>query len=206
MSRLPRNWHSRGYLPHFDRPGLVQFITFRLADSIPTDILTRWKQEVALAEVSGRDTVAIGSLREYHRRVEACLDAGHGACHLRLPANACIVEDALLCFDAIRYRLLEWVVMPNHVHVLVEQVSGYRLEDILHSWKSFSAKQINRMLSRKGQLWQEEYFDRYIRDRRHLHEVIDYIRRNPVDAGLVPSPEAWSFGSAGITPGRTQAF
>lgn len=107
-----------------------------------------------------------------------------------------MVEDALLHFDGERYRLLAWVIMPNHVHVLAETLPVYRLGDIVHSWKSFTAKEANRILGRMGPLWQEEYFDRFIRDDDHLRETIRYIEQNPVAGGLAAKAEDWPFGSA----------
>ncbi|MBU1023875.1 transposase, partial [bacterium] len=95
-----------------------------------------------------------------------------------------------------RYFLLAWVIMPNHVHVLVQIIDGYLLSDLLHSWKRYTAKMINRMLGRKGRLWQREYWDRYIRNENHLNNAINYIHMNPVKAGFVNSPEEWQFSSA----------
>jgi len=78
-----------------------------------------------------------------------------------------IIENALLLFDGVRYKLPAWVVMPNHVHVLLVPKPGYLLEDIMRSWKSFTSNQANRLLKRTGRFWQEEYFDRYIRHAEH---------------------------------------
>ena len=223
-----REWHSRGYLPHFDHPGLVQSITFRLADSLPAEKLAQWQAELLAGarpswpqsnEIkSGRDARAPAAFRErghpgrfsdcgrdarapagkieVHRRIEAWLNRGHGRCVLRDPRMAQIVEDALLHFDGERYRLLAWVIMPNHVHVLAETLAGHRLGDFIHSWKSFTAKDINRVMGRTGPLWQAEYFDRYIRDADHFRDAIRYIEQNPVEAGLAARAEDWAFGSA----------
>jgi REP element-mobilizing transposase RayT len=73
--------------------------------------------------------------------------------------------------------------MPNHVHVLIEAFADSPLPEVVQSWKSFTAKAINRWLGRNGEVWQREYFDRYIRDDAHLRAVIDYIEGNPVAAG-----------------------
>ncbi|HEV2425529.1 MAG TPA: transposase [Terriglobia bacterium] len=108
-----------------------------------------------------------------------------------------LVENALFFFDAARYHLHAWVVMPNHVHVLFTPEVGYTLSVILHSWKSFTASQANRLLGRYGRFWQEEYFDRYIRNQKHYLIVIDYIESNPVTAGLSGRKEDWPFSSAG---------
>ncbi len=177
-----KGWYTRNRLPHCDAPGLVQAITFRLADALPRAVLKR-----------------IASLRddaEKRRQLEHWMDAGLGACLLADPRCASIVQQALRYHDGSKYRLLAWCVMPNHVHVLIEPAEGVPLATILHAWKSYTAKRINRLLGRSGRLWQREYYDRYIRNDHHLAAVIRYIHHNPVKAGLVGTPEAWRFSSA----------
>ena len=187
-----RGWHSRGYLPHFDAEGLVQSVAFRLADGVPRELLRRWR-----AELRGADRAA--ELRERIARYE---DAGHGACHLRQPEIARLVQDALLHFDGDRYRLLAWCVMPNHVHVLIEQTPDHRLADVVQSWKSFTAKRANRMLGRDGPFWAQDYFDRYIRDESHFEAARRYIHENPVRAGLCAAAADWPWSSLGAPASR----
>ena len=134
------------------------------------------------------------------RRLEQLLDAGHGACWLRRADIGALVEQALLCGDGARYRLLAWVVMPNHVHVLIETQPGVALASIVQPWKGRSAYAANLLLGRSGAFWQREYFDRFIRDDAHLAAVTRYIHRNPVKAGLVAKPEDWPLGSARLLP------
>ena len=182
-------WHSRGYLPHCDTPGLLQAITFRLADSLPAEALSRLHQETSDAK--------------RRRSIEALLDAGHGACWLCQQSIADTVENALLHWDGQRYRVLAWCVMPNHVHVLIETIAGWPLPGVLQGWKSFAAKAINKHLSRTGKVWMADYYDRYIRDDSHLAATIAYIHNNPVKAGLVTDATHWphsSAGSAGVPP------
>jgi putative DNA methylase len=128
--------------------------------------------------------------------IEAALDAGHGECFLKRPDIAELAENAMLHFDRARYRLLAWCVMPNHVHALIETKAGHSLEDILHSWKSFTSKEANRLLNRRGAFWMPEYHDRYIRSEKHLENALRYIEGNPVKAGLVRDAADWRFGSA----------
>jgi putative transposase len=104
-----KGWHSRGYLPHFDSAETIQFITFRLADSLPRPVV----ESLRLSEVR---------LDSLDRK----LDAGLGACWLRRPEIASLVQDALLRFDGERYRLLAWCLMPNHVHVVIERLDSIR--------------------------------------------------------------------------------
>ena len=176
-------WHSRGYLPHCDVPGLLQSITFRLADSLPGEVLHRLLQE------EKDDLIR-------YKRIEQLLDTGHGACWLRQAAVANIVEHALLHGDGKRYRLLAWCVMPNHIHVLIETGSAYPVSKIVQGWKSYTARLINQHLGRSGSVWMRDYFDRYIRDEHHLAAVIAYIHNNPVKAGLVSHEQDWHHSSA----------
>lgn len=171
-----RGWHSRGYLPHLDNPGLVQSITFRLADSLPAGAARRTAPQAVR-----------------RREVEAALDAGYGHYALKAPGAAKVVEDALLHFDGIRYRLLAWTVMPNHVHVLIETLPGYPVPALVHSWKSYTA---HRIRPGRGRFWQPDYWDRFIRDDAHLATAIRYIEANPVTAGLCMASADWPFGSA----------
>jgi putative DNA methylase len=183
--RTHKGWYSRGYLPHFDHPGMTQSITFRLWDALPAQVV-----ESLAEEPESQKSAA------WHLRIESYLKAGYGACHLRDPRVGRLVEDALLFFDGQRYRMLAWVVMPNHVHTLIETREGYPLSGILHSWKSYTANKANELLNRTGRFWFPEYFDRYIRDERHLVAAIRYIHANPVKAGLVERPEDWPWSSA----------
>jgi putative DNA methylase len=184
LQRGFRGWRSRGYLPHFDAPGIRQMITYRLHDAMPASRRHEWE---ALLELEDE--------RERRIKIEAYLDAGHGECYLRRPEIAALVEENLLRFDGERYRLLTWVVMPNHVHTLVE-TANTPLADILHGWKSYTGKAANRRLGRSGDFWQAEYFDRFIRDEEHFHKALRYIENNPVKAGLVKMYETWRYGSA----------
>jgi len=177
-----KQWFSRGYLPHFDLPDLLQSITFRLADSLPQAVLDEMTHELAEHPEAKRQ-------RERERRIAAYLDAGHGACWLKDSRVADLVESALLHFDGRRYRLLAWCVMPNHVHALVETNEGFPLSKIVHSWKSFTGNEANKILGRSGDFWQREYHDRFIRDDEHYRNAVVYIENNPVKAGLVTTAE-----------------
>lgn len=134
------------------------------------------------------------------RKIDRYEDAGHGSCVLREPRVAAIVENAFLYFDRQRYGLIAWCVMPNHVHVMTEMYEGFTLSRVLHSWKSFTAKEINKVLKRRGQLWFEEYHDRYIRNERHFLSMVAYIENNPVKAGLCREARDWAFSSAKFNP------
>lgn len=182
-------WYGRGYLPHFDGGELAQFITFRLHDSLPREVLIRWKEEQKLQPSAEAQSLM-------RKRVEVYLDQGHGGCHLRNRNIAELVQRALLFHDQTKYRLSAWVIMPNHVHLLCTPLSGHSLAAIMHSIKSFTSSEANKMLKRKGRFWQKEYFDRYIRNARQFVRTVTYIENNPVKASLCEKAEDWPFSSA----------
>lgn len=184
-SRPHRGWHSRGYLPHFDAGAVVQTVTFRLADSLPREFYEK------AAAVASND-------RDRFFLLEKGMDQGLGNCLLTDAANAVVVRHALEYFDGQRYRLLAWVIMPNHVHVMVEQVFGCPLAGVIHSWKSFTAHAINKRQCSNGRVWSSDYFDRFVRDEKHYANAKFYIENNPVKAKLAVAPEDWSYSSAAI--------
>ena len=121
-------WHSRGYLPHFESSDVTQHVTFHLADSLPQTVLLRLEAELKFLPAEKRDA-------EPRKRVDAWIDAGHGSCVLRDPAIADMVQDSLLTFDSQRYRLLAWVVMPNHVHILFQPINRWTVAKIVAAWE-----------------------------------------------------------------------
>ena len=190
---VPDGWRSRGYLPHREELGLVQFITYRLADSLPQEKLRAL--EVELARVPDGE-------REIARRkqIEVWLDSGLGCCALRRGEVAKVVEAAFLHGDGVRYHLMAWCVMPNHVHVLIRPRDA--LGKIVQSWKSFTGRWA---MERNAELelgvpgavfWMREYWDRFMRDERHLRQTLEYIHTNPVKAGLCGRAEDWRWSSA----------
>ena len=185
----PRGWHSRGYLPHFEGGQVVQSITFRLHGTLPGDLLDRWRRDAQRLDERQR----AGFVAE---RVERWLGQGHGEPLLAQPGVAALVEQALLWADGSRYALYAWVVMPNHVHVLMSPRAGHEVSRLVQSWKGYSARRINELLGRSGALWQPDYYDRYIRDGRHFDAELAYIEANPVKAGLCETSDGWRFGSA----------
>ncbi len=182
-------WHSRGYLPHFNRGEVLQSVTFRLFDSLP-------KRAIHLLEHELINLPDSDIRRERFKRIESLLDAGYGKCYLLDQRIAKTVEDTLLYFDGSRYNLHSWCIMPNHVHTMLHLQKQQSLADTIHSIKSFSANRCNSILGRNGSFWYEDYYDRYIRNAAHYNSVINYIETNPVKAALCSRPEEWRYGSA----------
>ncbi len=170
-----KGWYKSNYLPHFDCDEVYQFITFRLFDSVPADIIQKWKDELKIIDKTQAEAKEAIELQMKILKYE---DKGYGNCFLKDERISQIVENALFFFNEKRYNLYEWCIMPNHVHVLMKPLKGYSLPDIVHSWKSFTANESNKILERKGRFWMRDYFDRYIRNDNHYQAVVNYIRNN----------------------------
>ena len=179
-------WYSRGYLPHCDAPGALQAITFRLADSLPFDVLKKMERDVA-ASPDGQKS------RGLRRRINEWLDTGYGACLLNHPECATVVADAFRFFHRTRYELIAWVVMPNHVHLVIRQYEGWPLGGVIRSWKVFTSKKIREVHGEPlpENIWQRGFWDRLIRNEHHYEAALQYIADNPVHAGLVGSSHEW---------------
>jgi len=204
--------HSRGYLPHVKREGARYFITFRLADSLPKEVLLQFEAEraAALHQFDAQCAAAqrLGTAppaadtperieRDYRRQIERFLDRGCGECWLRRPDLADLVAGALRFFDGQRYRVDAWVVMPNHVHAVFWPMPGYLVGKIVQSWEGFTARQANKVLNRTGaSFWQPESYDHWIRNDEEHTRCCRYVRENPVKAGLCQTAEEWRWSSA----------
>ena len=179
---------KRSRLPHWDTDG-AYFVTFNLADAMPREFREKLRAErkIRIAELERLKKIATRAEihaidRILRERAEECLDEGKGACFMRDPRLADLVANALMHFDESRYLLFAWSVMPNHVHVLFNAFE--RIDRILQSWKSFSSKKANRLLDRDGEFWQEDYFDRTIRNDEEFERTVCYVLENPAKAGL----------------------
>ena len=190
------------YLPHWTGDAAWYAVTFRLWDSLPQHVIESWlferKNIVKTAEqmkrpLSEHEKERLAHL--YSEKVERYLDAGFGSCYMKDERIAREVANALLHFEGRRYNLAAWCVMPNHVHAVVQPFAGMtntggtpvpqcELQDILHSWKSFTAKEANKLLGRSGDFWQAEYYDHLIRDEADFTHAVRYVLENPIKAGL----------------------
>ena len=179
-----RGWHQRGYLPHYDAPGVTQLVTMRLMDSLPLGRRGEWEM-----------LFRIENNPERRRQLEAYLDRGLGECWLGQSAIAALADSALRFFNGKRYQLVAWVVMPNHLH-LVLRIWDVPLLLLVKSWKSFIARGANAILGRNGTFWERDYWDTLIKDEAHLLRAVRYVERNPTKAKLVLEPREWRWSSA----------
>jgi REP element-mobilizing transposase RayT len=202
--------HTRGYLPHVKREGASYFVTFRLADSLPKEMLLKFESEKAerlrRLEEFGKGGEALNDskeeiARDFRRQVERYLDRGAGACHLRRAEIADLVAATLPHFHSIRYILQDWVVMPNHVHAIVWPMPNYLLGDILKSWKQFTSRRAKKLVGMgEESFWQLESYDHWIRSDEEKARIARYIRNNPVTVGLCACQEDWRWSSAWRAP------
>ena len=177
---------DRGRLPHWEKDGATYFITFRLADSLPKSVLERIESELR----PYLDATPTGSwLRGLYKYPQAEFPYEQ-----RNPVIAEDVASTLRHFDHSRYRLFAWCIMPNHVHVVVGLFPGETLATVVHSWKSFSAKQANRILGRHGAFWQREYYDHLIRGEEEFERAVRYVAENPAKADLKHWKWVWVGG------------
>jgi type I restriction enzyme R subunit len=189
-------------LPHWSQPGTITFITWRTWDSLPERVIRQWQSEGdAWLKKRGIDPSApdwqnqlqrqdVSLVKEFKRiladRWNDHLDDCHGACVLRRPELSGIVADSLRHFDGDRYELTDFVVMPNHVHILAAFPCTEGLLAQCESWKHFTATKINRLLGRKGRLWQQDGFDHLVRSQEQFVYLRGYLANNPKKAKLKP--------------------
>jgi type I restriction enzyme R subunit len=187
-------------LPHWSQAGTVCFITWRAWDSMPEKVIHKWRAERndwlhrnGIDPFSRYWEAALAKLpaskqREFHSfivdRWNDHLDALHGACFLKRPELASIVADSLRHLDGIRYDLTDFVVMPNHVHVLAAFPDEKSMLAQCDSWKHFTATKINRVLRRSGRLWQQDGFDHLVRSVEQFEYLRFYLADNPKRACL----------------------
>jgi putative transposase len=184
----------RGELPYLYKEGGSYFVTFRLWDAVvPAEQRQLWQNlQRQLDQPSRRHNrdaaIELATASEPPLQIGSCLLGRHDV--------ALIVQNALLYFHAVRYQLAAWCVMPNHVHVAYTALKMHTPEDIHHSWKSYTSHEINKLLGRRGTLWERESFDHLIRSIEHYQAYIEYIESNPVAAGLCATPADWPRSSA----------
>lgn len=189
-----------GDLPHWNVEQGLYFTTFGLRDAIPARIMQPLEKRrdrllydaTRQARAEERLRLEFEAKRDFQVAVERALDRNYGSCVLGEPAAADIVVGALKFFDGVRYDLLDWSVMPTHVHNVFRLGAGITLDELMHTWKRYMAREINKLKRWKGKLWQREYFDVTVRDRRHLDACLQYVLDNPRKAGTSAEWTGWS--------------
>jgi len=216
------NIYFRRNLPHIQPPNSTFFVTFRLANSLPKEVVLRLKAEQQEAErglraLKQQDPLSYlkafsDQRKRYFGKFDQWLDkAGTGESWLNDSRIAQLVYDAILYRNGSQYDVICFTVMPNHVHMVfsvlekkpfVEQPNRppskrrsakYLLSPILQSLKWYTAREANKILKRTGSFWQHESYDRVVRDEGELRRIVEYVMNNPVKAGLAKRAEAWKW-------------
>ena len=199
--------HSRGYLRHIKREGVWYFVTFRLADALPQEVLLQFRTKQAERLRNLHKSCELGQprldtepniQRDFSRQIERYLDRGCGACYMLKPEIAQLVCTAIRYFEGEKYLLESWVVMPNHVHALLWPKPNHTLSEILKSWKQYSSRQAKQLIGlEKERFWQPESYSHWIRNDAEKARINRYIQCNPVVAKLCVQPEDWRWSSVG---------
>ncbi|MCZ2122913.1 MAG: hypothetical protein LC108_11685 [Anaerolineales bacterium] len=201
-----KNFYRRN-LPHIQPEGATLFITFRLANSLPKEVIEKLrmeKEEVEkkIAQMSNneeREKQLYLAHRRFFGKWDDALDTlAHGEKYLSNPQIADLVAESLLYRDGKVYDLEAFSIMPNHGHVVFAPLEGsdgkyFSLSTIMHSLKLHTALEANKILGREGAFWQHENYDHYVRDESELERIIKYVIYNPVKAGLVDDWKNWKW-------------
>eukprot|EP01136_Pigoraptor_vietnamica_P033775 Opistho-1_new@96982 len=196
----------RRNLPHLQPLGGTFFVTYNLNGSIPKAVSNRWKEEYAqkkakIIQTSNNRIADLDKLgRQDFGKRDKFYDAYQGGNHYLKNDNfAQIVANSLHFWDNKKVELYAYCIMSNHVHLVVrlydetEIDSPFYLEDFMHSIKRFSGFECNKILEKHSPFWQEESYDRLVRDREELHRILNYVLNNPVKAGLCKAKKDWKW-------------
>jgi REP element-mobilizing transposase RayT len=196
---------TRGYLPHLEVPDCTYFLTFRLAGTLPQNILNSFRKERDHMRKhpphknEHLDKAEMQRLKYLEsRKVQEYLDKGIGECWLKEPSIATIAKNAVEHFENIKYISHAWCIMPNHMHWVLTPVKTTEngkvdslLIEIVQGFKSFTAHQANKQLRRTGAFWNREYYDHLIRSSEEFARLVIYTIENPVKAGLCKNWQEW---------------
>ena len=175
-------------MPHWRQEGATYFVTFNLADALPLVKREKLKSMHRQWEIINRpprdETIWANYAKVVFRKVEKWMDAGYGKCWFCNIEYAEELHRRLLHFQNQRYEVGCFVIMANHCHLVMKPFDSFDLENELGSIKSITARFINEREKGKGELWQQECYDRIIRDEEHLYRVVQYIGRNPQRAKI----------------------
>lgn len=187
MEFIPEYWRK---LPHIQPKDGVFFVTFRLTGTIPKSIIIEYQNK---KESTKTKKEKLENSEEYFKEIEDILDSATiGPTWLKNKAIAKVIIESFSFMDHKYFHLICYCIMSNHVHFIAYNLKK-PLYAIMHSIKSFTAHECNKILNRKGRFWQREYYDNLIRDRNDLAEKIKYVLNNPVKLGLVSNWKDWKF-------------
>jgi len=163
-------------LPHWQQGEVMQFVTFRLADSMPHGKIAQWKEDLSIFKQVHAEPWDEKTKKIYHqrftRRIEEWLDQGMGSCIFQSAENRALLSDIMMQGEGKAATHQAWVIMPNHVHLIFSPLKP--LAEIMKIWKGVSSRRLG-----KACVWQPNYRDTLIRDSTHFANAVRYIRNNP---------------------------
>lgn len=163
-----------GNLPHWQQENSLQFVTFRLKDSLPQSVISELRSYM---NHQSKDEQDLELQRLFDEKYHSKLDVGYGSCILKSEKCFTPMIECLKRSDGIIYDLFDYVVMPNHVHLIILPYHG-KLANCMHLLKGQSARQINKAMNTTGSIWQHGYFDRMIRSVADYENKAAYILNN----------------------------
>ena len=199
-------YRDRGYLPHLELADSIYFVTFRLAGTLPKKVVEELQEErrttLEIVKTQNRKLTDQEEARLKYlesTNIQRYLDKGIGNCWLKEPSVAEMVKESIHYFDGSRYVSHALCIMPNHLHWLLtpmcESNSSSRVDSplisIMHSIKSYTSHQANKLLKRHGRFWSKEYYDHLVRSSEEFGRLLIYILENPVKAGLCRRWDEW---------------
>ena len=170
---------TMGHLPHVSQRQKLYAVTFRLHDSLPKDVTLSYMNECTARY--GEKEPDFKSKREIllHKKMMEYMDMGHGECLLKYPDVRIIIEEAFRYVHDKMALVHAYVIMPNHIHIVLETKEEVKIQEVMHNLKRYTASKINKLLLREGNVWQREYYDRVIRNQTHYENAVKYIINNP---------------------------
>ncbi len=200
MNKEPIRYWNRG--PHYMYPDSIVFLTWRLAETLPKHIIDLYEQLKNDPDSTEskwekhqleQNSYYYSKFEEYDKELANFKSLDFS---LNDPEISIILRNAFHYYDGKSYELHAYCIMHNHIHAIIRPLKNVineyqKFGSIVRSYKSYTARKINKVLNKTGQIWNGYYFDRVIRDIDSYSRIIQYIRMNPVVAGLVESPEDW---------------
>ncbi len=207
MKNLNYREYYRRNLPHIQPRGATFLVNFRLAGSLPAEVVARLRAEADDLEkklVEIKDPVEKSLFRDREQRKlfgkwdDALHKSRSGPFWLKDERIAQIVVNSILYRDGNWFDMLAYCIMPNHGHLVLtpyesSDTADYSLARIMHNIKRNSANHANKILGRTGAFWQHESYDHFARDEAELERIIKYVLYNPVKAGLTDDWGSWKW-------------
>jgi REP element-mobilizing transposase RayT len=207
MKNLEYREYYRRNLPHIQPRGATFLVNFRLAGSLPTEVVEQLRTQAEqvnkeLLTIKDQEARSRKHDTEQRRLFSNWDDTLHesqtGPFWLREDGIAQVVADSILFHNGDWFDVLAYCIMPNHVHVVLtpyasSDTTDYSLTKITHNIKRNSANHANKILDRTGAFWQHESYDHFARDEKELERIIKYVLYNPVKARLVKEQSQWKW-------------